>query len=180
MAWTPAHPIAELSAAARHDRRSGRACRSSCVVLLGGFTTNFIWCVLLNIKNRTGYQYFRQTLPSRIPRRERRRSSRRPSDAPSEEVVEHMPAAKRQRGRSACPMLSNYLFCALAGTTWYLQFFFYTMGETQMGEYKFSSWTLHMASIIIFSTLWGIALQGVAAAAAAAPRAKLAPRPGSC
>src|SRR6266478_9742699 len=27
------------------------------VVLLGGFTTNFIWCALLNIKNRTGYQY---------------------------------------------------------------------------------------------------------------------------
>ena len=27
------------------------------VVLLGGFTTNFIWCVILNIKNRTGYQY---------------------------------------------------------------------------------------------------------------------------
>ena len=39
-----------------------------------------------------------------------------------------------------------------------MQFFFYTMGETQMGEYKFSSWTLHMASIIIFSSLWGIAL----------------------
>jgi L-rhamnose-H+ transport protein len=33
------------------------------------------------------------------------------------------------------------------------------MGETQMGRYKFSSWTLHMASIIIFSTLWGIALR---------------------
>jgi L-rhamnose-H+ transport protein len=33
------------------------------------------------------------------------------------------------------------------------------MGETQMGTYKFSSWTLHMASIIIFSTLWGIALK---------------------
>jgi L-rhamnose-H+ transport protein len=30
------------------------------------------------------------------------------------------------------------------------------MGESQMGNYKFSSWTLHMASIIIFSTLWGI------------------------
>jgi len=56
------------------------------------------------------------------------------------------------------PMLANYLFSALAGTTWYMQFFFYTMGETQMGRYKFSSWTLHMASIIIFSTLWGIAL----------------------
>ena len=53
-------------------------------------------------------------------------------------------------------MLGNYLLCALAGTTWYFQFFFYTMGETQMGKYGFSSWTLHMASIIIFSTLWGL------------------------
>ena len=40
-----------------------------------------------------------------------------------------------------------------------MQFFFYTMGETKMGRFKFSSWTLHMASIIIFSTLWGIALK---------------------
>ncbi|MGH9618454.1 MAG: L-rhamnose/proton symporter RhaT, partial [Bryobacteraceae bacterium] len=31
-----------------------------------------------------------------------------------------------------------------------------TMGESQMGRYKFSSWTLHMASIIIFGSLWGI------------------------
>ena len=60
---------------------------------------------------------------------------------------------------AAVPMLTNYLFCALAGVTWYMQFFFYTMGETQMGQYKFSSWTLHMASIIIFSSLWGIALK---------------------
>ena len=56
------------------------------------------------------------------------------------------------------PLALNYLFCAIAGVTWYFQFFFYTMGESQMGQYKFSSWTLHMASIIIFSTLWGIAL----------------------
>ena len=27
-----------------------------------------------------------------------------------------------------------------------------------MGEYKFSSWMLHMASIIIFSSIWGITL----------------------
>jgi L-rhamnose-H+ transport protein len=40
-----------------------------------------------------------------------------------------------------------------------MQFFFYTMGQSQMGRYKFSSWTLLMASIIIFSTLWGIALK---------------------
>jgi L-rhamnose-H+ transport protein len=54
------------------------------------------------------------------------------------------------------PLLPNYLFCICAGTLWYLQFFFYQMGESQMGNYKFSSWTLHMASIIIFSTMWGI------------------------
>ena len=52
-------------------------------------------------------------------------------------------------------MLNNYLFSALAGTCWYFQFFFYTMGATQMGKYDFASWTLHMASIIIFSTMWG-------------------------
>ncbi len=89
------------------------------VVLLGGFATNFVWCLILNIRNRTGHEYLQA---------------------------------------QGAPMLRNYLLCALAGTTWYFQFFFYTMGETQMGAYKFSSWTLHMASIIIFSTLWGIAL----------------------
>ena len=68
-------------------------------------------------------------------------------------------AAVAQGTAVRAPMLANYLFSALAGTTWYMQLFFYTMGETQMGRYKFSSWTLHMASIIIFSTLWGIALK---------------------
>src|SRR6516165_5326351 len=28
------------------------------VVLIGGFTTNFVWCLALNIKNKTGFQYF--------------------------------------------------------------------------------------------------------------------------
>jgi L-rhamnose-H+ transport protein len=32
------------------------------------------------------------------------------------------------------------------------------MGQTKMGKYDFSSWTLHMASIIIFATLWGLFL----------------------
>lgn len=32
------------------------------------------------------------------------------------------------------------------------------MGESHMGDYEFSSWTIHMASIIVFSTLWGLAL----------------------
>jgi|SRR5213080_1533573 len=73
-------------------------------------------------------------------------------------AVENLPARRRDQEERA-PMLANYLFCALAGTTWYFQFFFYTMGETQMGRYRSSSWTLHMASIIIFSSLWGIGLK---------------------
>ncbi|HVQ28613.1 MAG TPA: L-rhamnose/proton symporter RhaT, partial [Vicinamibacteria bacterium] len=55
-------------------------------------------------------------------------------------------------------LATNYLLCAFAGVIWYLQFFFYSMGSTRMGRYDFSSWTLHMATIIIFSTLWGISL----------------------
>lgn len=62
-------------------------------------------------------------------------------------------------GRETPPLLANFLLCALAGAAWYFQFFFYTMGESQMGAYGFSSWTLHMASIIIFGTLWGFAFR---------------------
>jgi L-rhamnose-H+ transport protein len=64
------------------------------------------------------------------------------------------------RGQAAgAPLLANLLLCALGGTLWYFQFFFYTMGESQMGRFGFSSWTLHMASIIIFGTLWGFAFR---------------------
>jgi L-rhamnose-H+ transport protein len=129
-----------------------------CIVLLGGFTSNFIWCVYLNIKNKTGYQYFSRTLRRPAPSRGEEPILENPVDAPSEEMVEHIPSAKRNGG-DRVPMLPNYFFSALAGVTWYMQFFFYSMGETQMGKYGFSSWTLHMASIIIFSSLWGIALK---------------------
>jgi L-rhamnose-H+ transport protein len=57
------------------------------------------------------------------------------------------------------PLAANFALSALAGVTWYFQFFFYTMGESQMGRLGFSSWTLHMASIIIFGTLWGFAFR---------------------
>jgi L-rhamnose-H+ transport protein len=106
-----------------------------CVVLAGGFTTNFIWCVSLNLKNRTGYQY----LATRL-RVEARQGDATPAPGGHELKI---------------PVLGNYFFSALAGTTWYFQFFCYTMGETQMGRFGFASWTLHMASIIIFSTMWG-------------------------
>jgi L-rhamnose-H+ transport protein len=136
-----ASPIAEISA--RHGTTMlWTGLPKLCVVLLGGFTSNFIWCIVLNVKNRTGYQYFSPKLRAGNPA----------DGAPAPEVP-GTPAGER------VPMLSNYLFSALAGVVWYMQFFFYSMGETQMGSYKFSSWTLHMASIIIFSSLWGIALK---------------------
>jgi len=108
------------------------------VVLIGGFTTNFLWCLALNLRNKTGFQYFSSS-------EENSRQTR----------TKLNPESQTAKSLSA-PMAANYLLCALAGTTWYFQFFFYTMGETQMGKYGFSSWTLHMASIIIFSTLWGL------------------------
>ena len=138
------------------------------VVLVGGFTTNFIWCLALNIRNKTAYQYFSAD-PRNYPPVIQSAVFETAIDAPSREVVEHIPQPKIEDVGSV-PMLRNYFFCALAGTTWYFQFFFYTMGETQMGKYGFSSWTLHMASIIIFSTLWGIGLKEWQGAGAAAMR----------
>jgi L-rhamnose-H+ transport protein len=56
------------------------------------------------------------------------------------------------------PLLSNYIFSAIAGTTWFLQFFFYGMGESKLGNGP-SSWILHMAFIILTANLWGIVLK---------------------
>lgn len=116
------------------------------VLLLGGFTTNFVWCVLLNIKNGTGYQY----LASHVKIEHAHHGGTGSEHGPAETA----PAAGSEIDLKI-PVLPNYLFSALAGTTWYFQFFFYTMGATQMGQYDFASWTLHMASIIIFATIWG-------------------------
>jgi L-rhamnose-H+ transport protein len=127
------------------------------VVLAGGFTTNFIWCVILNVRNHTGHQYFQSKIRGKVPKRSEEHILEAVTDAPAEEMA--VAVAVKGEAPLRAPMLPNYLFSALAGTTWYMQFFFYTMGETQMGRFKFSSWTLHMASIIIFSTLWGIALK---------------------
>jgi L-rhamnose-H+ transport protein len=137
------------------------------VVLVGGFLTNFIWCLILLTRNKTGYQFFNSQIRQNPPTDEPVIETA--LDAPSREVVTHIVSSSEKQAVTAmvadppnassplkAPMLRNYLLCALAGTTWYFQFFFYTMGESQMGRYGFSSWTLHMASIIIFSSLWGI------------------------
>jgi L-rhamnose-H+ transport protein len=88
------------------------------VILWGGLTTNFIWCMVLNARNKTFGNY---------------------TD-------------------SKTPLLKNYVFSALAGTTWFLQFFFYGMGESKLGNGA-SSWILHMAFIILIANMWGIVLK---------------------
>ena len=138
------------------------------VVLIGGFATNFIWCLILNVKNKTGFQYFTSDLEKYKTVTEET-ILETAIDAPSREIVEHIPYASAI-DQKPVPMMSNYALCALAGTTWYFQFFFYTMGETQMGKYGFSSWTLHMASIIIFSSLWGLGFREWKGAGASAMR----------
>jgi len=87
------------------------------VILWGGLTTNLIWCMILNARNKTFSDY----------------------------------------GNSKVPLLKNYLFSALAGTTWFLQFFFYGMGESKLGNGP-SSWILHMAFIILVANTWGLVL----------------------
>ena len=88
------------------------------VILWGGLTTNFIWCMILNARNKSFGDYTNKK----------------------------------------SPLLKNYLLCALAGTTWFLQFFFYGMGESKMGNGA-SSWILHMSFIILVANMWGIVLK---------------------
>jgi L-rhamnose-H+ transport protein len=88
------------------------------VILWGGLTTNFIWCMILNARNKTFGDYT----------------------------------------NTKTPLVSNYLFSALAGLTWFLQFFFYGMGESKLGNGA-SSWILHMAFIILVANFWGIAVK---------------------
>ena len=88
------------------------------VILWGGLTTNFIWCMILNARNKTFGDYTNKQTP----------------------------------------LLKNYIFSALAGTTWFLQFFFYGMGESKLGNGP-SSWILHMAFIILTANMWGLVLK---------------------
>lgn len=114
---TAGQPIAEL--AIKHGADPLYMNNAALVIiLLGGLTTNAIWAIYLNIRNRTYSDYTNVSVP----------------------------------------IVWNILFCAMAGVTWYFQFFFYGMGDSKMGEYRFSGWTLHMAFIIAFSSFWGLYL----------------------
>lgn len=106
--WKDAHPASTTAFLFRNNV-------VYVVVLWGGLTTNFIWCMILNARNRSFGDY----------------------------------------GNSKTPLLKNYLLSALAGTMWFLQFFFYGMGESKLGNGA-SSWILHMSFIILIANMWGL------------------------
>jgi len=120
------------------------------VVLWGGFLTNFVWSAILILKNGSIKQFAGE--PGLNPMRA--------SHSSGMTLVDFDPLDPSTYDHLAPKtLISNYIFAALAGVIWYFQFFFYSMGQTKMGKYDFSSWTLHMASIIIFATLWGLFLK---------------------
>lgn len=53
----------------------------------------------------------------------------------------------------------NYAMAALTGILWYGQFFFYGLGHVRMGNYKFSSWAIHMIMLVLLSALAGLAMK---------------------
>jgi L-rhamnose-H+ transport protein len=139
-AGKPIAEIARVQLLAQHRLDLWQNLPVLVVVLWGGFLTNFLWSVFLIVKNHSFAQF------AGAP-------GINPMGAASE-----MPEDENLR-LSGQTLVTNYILAALAGVIWYFQFFFYSMGQTKMGKYDFSSWTLHMASIIIFATLWGIALK---------------------
>ncbi len=53
----------------------------------------------------------------------------------------------------------NYLMALLTGFLWYSQFFFYGLGHVRMGNYKFSSWAIHMILLVLLSSLTGLIMK---------------------
>lgn len=109
-------------------------------------TTCCLWCLLLNLRNRNCYQYLCARPGSQ-------------STLPDPSIDEgHGPYFYARKDTTSIALVRNYVFAALVCVTWYLQFFFYPVGGTEVGGYKDISWTLHMASIIYFSSIGGITL----------------------
>ena len=97
------------------------------VVMAGGFTVNCVWCLLLNWRNQSLGDYM---------------------------MIKDAKGSRLANGGAV--MKANYLLAIVAGLIWYTGFFFYGMGTTKMGRYDFSSWSIHLAFVIMFSTLCGV------------------------
>jgi len=53
----------------------------------------------------------------------------------------------------------NYILSLLTGLLWYGQFFFYGLGHVRMGQYKFTSWAIHMIMLVLFSSVAGLVMK---------------------
>ena len=58
----------------------------------------------------------------------------------------------------ARPSVRNFLLCAAIGIAWVMQFVCTKAGEPLMGELKYISFAVMMASTILFSTVFGVVL----------------------
>lgn len=56
--------------------------------------------------------------------------------------------------RASLPV--NFIMAAVTGLFWYGQFFFYNLGHVRLGEYKFTSWAIHMIMLVLFSNVVGV------------------------
>ncbi len=63
------------------------------------------------------------------------------------------------KGIGASAYTMNVLMSVLTGALWYGQFFFYGIGHTNMGEFGFASWVIHMSMLIFFSYIVGIIMK---------------------
>ncbi|WP_321285576.1 L-rhamnose/proton symporter RhaT [uncultured Sunxiuqinia sp.] len=62
-------------------------------------------------------------------------------------------------GLKSSVITKNILWSALAGSLWFLQFFFYGLGHVNMGKFQFASWVLHMSMLIFFSYIIGVIMK---------------------
>ncbi len=63
-----------------------------------------------------------------------------------------------QAGPERASLPVNWAMAMLTGLFWYSQFFFYNLGHVRMGHYKFTSWTIHMILLVLFSNVVGVVL----------------------
>ncbi|MDR2763949.1 MAG: hypothetical protein LBB90_02855 [Tannerella sp.] len=63
---------------------------------------------------------------------------------------------KRFIQSDGCSLWMNYLWCALAGFLWYVNYVFFGMGKSRMGEFSFVAWGILMTMTIVFASLWGV------------------------
>ena len=119
-----------------------RACPNWSWCCSGGFTTNFIWCVILNVRNRTGYQYFASHRPAGTCAPERRRAGSAGG------------CGGRRSPTCRLPVCTT-TFLGPGRDDLVLPVLLLHDGRNADGQVRLRRWTLHMASIIIFSTMWG-------------------------